>query len=290
METTPKYGFLDVAWAPVRALSAKQIGVMTVAVILALLFFNIFTYLAYFAEGEDFDVVYAAYGFFPFELGAFKSAVAILIFAVGLIVSAVILMLGFCGVAAINIEAMRGNRFMSFSEAFRFARTRVRQILLAEVAILAFVAFIAALFLILGLVTRLPFIGEWLYALIFFVPNFFIALFTVFIIFALPVTVLLLPAIAASQRTGEVFGVLLELFSTLIRTPMRWILYTAYGLVTAKLASFVYAYFCYRAVQFITLTTSLAGGKQPEYLVRAGLYHLPRLIYRSIRSMALTAR
>ena len=275
MESTPQYGFLDVAWAPVRALSAKQIGVMTVAVILALAVFNIFTYLAYFAEGESFDVIYAAYGFFPLEVGAFSSALGITIFGAGLVISAILIMLGFCGVAVMNIEAMRGNRFMSFREGLRFARSRARQIILAEVAILAFVAFIAALFLILGLVARLPFIGEWIYALIFFVPNFFISLFTVFIIFALPVTLLLLPAIAASQRNGEVFGVLLELFSTLIRTPMRWLLYTAYGFVTAKLASFVYAYFCYRAVQFITFTTSLAGGKQPEYLVRAGLYHLP---------------
>jgi hypothetical protein len=67
----------------------------------------------------------------------------------------------------------------------------------------------------------------------------------------------------------------LELFSTLIRVPMRWILYTLYGIISAKLASFVYAYFCYRAVQFITFSTSLTGGAQPEWLVRAGLYHLP---------------
>ncbi|MBK7140662.1 MAG: hypothetical protein IPH75_01120 [bacterium] len=275
MESRPKYGFLDVAWAPVRALSAKQIGVMTVAVVLGLVLYNLFTYAAYYVQGDGFDVVYAAYGFFPFEFGAFDSVAAKGIHFTGIILAGFLLMLGFCGVAAINIEAMRGNRFMSFTEGLRFARSRARQIFLAELAIVTFVAFIAALFLLLGLVTRIPLIGEWLYALIFFVPNFFIALFTVFIIFALPVTVLLLPSIAASQRNSDVFSVLLELFSTLIRTPMRWLLYTGYSLVAAKLASFVYAYFCYRAVQFITAATSLAGGKQPEYLVRAGLHHLP---------------
>ncbi len=275
MESSPKYGFLDVAWAPVRALSAKQIGVMTVAVVLGLIVYNIFTYTAYYFQGDDFDVVYTAYGFFPFEFGAFETAASKAVYFVGVVLAGFLLMLGFCAVAAINIEAMRGNRFMSFTEGLRFARSRARQIFLAELGIVTFVAFIAALFLLLGLVARIPVIGEWLYALIFFVPNFFIALFTVFIIFALPVTVLLLPSIAASQRTSEVFSVLLELFSTLIRTPMRWLLYTIYGLITAKLASFVYAYFCYRAVQFITVVTSLAGGKEPEYLVRAGLYHLP---------------
>jgi hypothetical protein len=275
METTPKYGFLDVAWSPVRALSAKQIGLMTVAVVIGLLLYNIFTYLAYAVQGDDFDVVYAAYGLFPFEYGAFDSSAAKVIYFAGVIFAGFIIMLGFCGVSAINFEAMRGNRFMSFSEGLRFARSRARQIFLAELGILSFVAFIVLLFLLLGLVTRIPVIGEWLYALIFVIPNFFIALFTVFILFVLPVTVLLLPAIAASQRTSEVFSVLLELFSTLIRTPMRWLIYTGYSLIAAKLASFVYAYFCYRAVQFITVVTSLAGGKSPEFLVRAGLYHLP---------------
>lgn len=275
MEVPPKYSFLDVAWAPVRALSAKQIGVMTLALIIALALYNIFTYIAYASQGEDLGIVFSAYGFFPFEPNAFDSAVGRIIYITGITIAVFALMMGFFGVAAINIESMRGNRFFSFTEAIRFANSRAKQIILSELAIIFFVLFIAALFLLLGLATRIPVVGQWLFTVLFFMPNFFIALFTIFAVFVLPVTIFLLPAIAAGERKGEAFTVILELFSTLIRTPMRWLLYTSYGLITAKLASFVYAYFCYRAVQFVTYATSLTGGEHPEWLVRAGLYHLP---------------
>lgn len=275
MEVPPKYSFLDVAWAPVRALSAKQIAVMTLALLIALCLYNVFTYIAYAAQGEQLGIVFSAYGFFPFEPMAFHSAVGQFIYFTGVAVAVFALMMGFFGVAAINVETMRGNRFFSFSEAVKFAHSRAIQIILSELAIIAFVVFVILLFLLLGLATRIPVVGQWLFTLLLFIPNFFIALFTIFAVMVLPITIFLLPAIAAAERKGEAFTVILELFSTLIRTPMRWILYTAYGIVAAKLASFVYAYFCYRAVQFITFSTSITGGERPEWLVRAGLYHLP---------------
>lgn len=275
MEVPPKYNFFDVVWAPARALSAKQIGVMTIALVAALALYNIFTYIAYAAQGEELGIIFSAYGFFPFELGAFNSAVGQIIYYIGVVIAIFALMFGFFGVAAINIETMRGHRFFSLVDALKFSRSRAKQIVLAELAILTFILFIIAVFVLLGLIARIPRIGEWLYAVLFFFPNFFIALFAVFAVFIVPVTIFLLPVVAAAERKGETFGVILEVFSTLIRTPMRWATWSAYTLVVAKLASFVYAYFCYRAVQFLTFTTSLAGGHEPEWLVRAGLYHLP---------------
>ena len=40
----------------------------------------------------------------------------------------------------------------------------------------------------------------------------------------------------------------------------RWLAYTGYGLVAAKVCSFVYAYFCFRAVQLLAWTTSWTAG------------------------------
>jgi len=51
--------------------------------------------------------------------------------------------------------------------------------------------------------------------------------------------------------------------------------YTAYTLVAAKLCCFVYAYFCYRAVQFMTAASSLGGGDKVPDLVKSGLANLP---------------
>jgi len=194
---------------------------------------------------------------------------------VGLVVTLLAVMLGFFGVSAIEIEEVRGNRFFSFRQAMAFSFKRLGQIFLSELAVVLFLAFVVLLFFIFGLITRIPFLGEWLFAVFFVLPNFIIAFIVIVILTVLIVSLLLLPSVSAAERHGETFTSILETFSTVIRQPMRWLGYTAYGMVAAKLAGFVYAYFCYRAVQFVTLATSLGGGEKIKRLVYSALDHLP---------------
>ncbi len=184
-------------------------------------------------------------------------------------------MLGFFAVSAINIEAVRGNRFLSPRQAIRFAFKRLPQIFLSELSIALFVSFIVLLFAALGLITRIPYIGEWVFVAFFALPNFIIAILAIFIIFVLALTVLLLPAVAAAERRGETFTVILETFSTIILQPFRWVGYTAYSFVAAKICGFIFAYFAFRAVQFTIWSASIGGGPRLGRLAQSGLAHLP---------------
>jgi len=269
------FDFRDILWAPARALSAKQIFVMTFFVIAALVVYDIFYYLAQLLAGARLSLVFSAYNFFPFENIRFYNPLSQVSLIVGIILAVLTVMMGFFGVAAINIEAIRGNRFFSNSRAVRFAFKRFKQLFLSELAIIIFVAFVVFLFFLLGLISRLPYIGDWLFVLLFVLPNFIIALLTVFIIFIFALSVVLLPAVAAAERQGESFSVILETFSTVIRQPARWFGYTFYSLVAAKVCGFIYAYFAYRAVQFIGWATSLGGGDRINRLIKSGLSHLP---------------
>jgi len=275
MEPAPSFSFRDVLWAPARALSAKQIFSMTLFIVVALAIYDIFFYLAFLIDGQSLSVVFSAYGFFPVGGLSFGSIAALIIFYVGIALALFSLMLGFLAVSAINIEAVRGNRFFSTKDAIWFALARFRQLFLAESAIVLFVAFIVLLFVLLGLISRLPFVGEWVFAILFVIPNFIIALFSIFIIFVFTLTFLLLPAVASAERHGETFAAILETFSTIIRQPFRWAGYTIYSFFAAKICSFVYAYFCYRAVQFMVWSTSLSGGDRLKSLVTTALGHLP---------------
>jgi hypothetical protein len=114
-----------------------------------------------------------------------------------------------------------------------------------------------------------------LYVLLFAIPNFVVALFAIFIIFVLSLTVVLLPAVAAAERRGETFTAILETFSTIILQPFRWFGYTVYSLVAAKVCGFIYAYFAYRAVQFLIWSASLGGGERLGRLGQSGMAHLP---------------
>jgi len=271
----PHFDFRDVLQAPARALSAKQILVMTLSLCAGLVVFDIFTYLAYIVDGQPFGVVFGAFGLLPIGRPAVNADAAWVVFWVGVALTVLVVMMGLTAVSVINVELVRGNRFMSWTKAARFALARFKQLFLAELSIILFVVFIVGLFALLGLVSRIPYIGEWIYTVLFVIPNFIIALFAVFIIFVFILTFLLMPAVAAAERHGEVFGVILETFSTIIRQPFRWLGYTVYSLVAAKVCSFVYAYFAFRAVQFMTGASMLGGGNALNRLVKSGLSHLP---------------
>ncbi len=275
MKSAPHLSLKDVLRAPARALSAKQILVMTIFLIGGLAVYDIFTYLAFAVQGEPVGSVFSVYGFFPFQQASFGNVWAQGIFWLGLALATLVVMLGFCGVSIINIEAVRGNRFCSARQAIRFALQRFRQIFLAELSIVVFVALVVLLFFLLGLVSRIPYLGEWLYVLLFALPNFIIALFIIFIIFVFTLTVLVLPAVAAAERKGETFTAILETFSTIVLKPFQWAGYTAYSLVAAKVCSFIYAYFAFRAVEFLFWSSSLGGGARLGRLAKSSLAHLP---------------
>jgi hypothetical protein len=275
MEAPPHFNFKDVLRAPAAALSAKQILVMTLALIVALLVYDIVTYLALALAGEPLSRAFAAYGVFPFDRLVIGSTVADIIHWFGIGLAVLVVMLGFFAVSALNIEAVRSNRFMSPGQAIRFALKRLPQIFLSELSIALFVGLIVLLFALLGLVSRIPYVGEWLYVLLFAIPNFVIALVAIFIILVLLLTVLLLPAVAAAERRGETFTAILETFSTIILQPFRWFGYTVYSLFAAKICGFIYAYFTYRAVEFLIWSASLGGGSRLTRLAQSGMAHLP---------------
>ncbi len=269
------HGIRNIVRAPAQALSAKQVFVMTAFLCASLVVYDAFSYLAYLVDGQAIATVFSAYGFFPFNPPVFVSSPAWVVFGVGVMGAVLVLMLGFFAVAAINIEKIRGNRFMSIGAAIKFAFARFGQLFFSELTVVLFIGFVVLLFFIVGLVSRIPYIGEWIYAVLFVIPSFVVGLLTVFTIFVAILSVLLMPAVAAAERRGEAFSVILETFSTVIRQPFRWFAYTGVTLVLAKLSSFVYAYFCFRTVQLMVGASMLGGGERLDRMVKSGLSHLP---------------
>ncbi|MEA1980806.1 MAG: hypothetical protein U9N54_07520 [candidate division Zixibacteria bacterium] len=275
MKDNLNYDIYDVLWAPLRALSPKKIFTMTFFLIISLLIYDIFSYIAFAIDGEKLSIIWKVYDFFPFFHIILKSPLAKIVFGVGLFVCTIIVMIGLFSVSAMEIEKIRGNPFLSIKQSIKFGFQRLNQMLLAELAIVMFLLFVVILFWLFGLLGRIPIVGEWLVALFFLFPGFIVAIFAVFIFVVFQMSVILLPAVTAAERKGETFNSILETFSTIIRQPFRWVGYTAYSLVAAKLAGFVYAYTCYRAVQFSVLSASMLGGEKIERLTRSGFSHLP---------------
>jgi hypothetical protein len=269
------YNFKGIAVVPARALKAKKIFVCSVYLFIAFLLFNIFTYIAWMLDGGSFSELYSIYGlapFFSFRADAFIPA---LIYYLGILLALFSIAVGIMVTAMIDMEELRGNQFFSAGQALGFSIRRLKQLALSWLAIILFVALIILLGVIVGLITRIPYVGEILFSLFFFFPNFIIAIFTVLIIFVFILSFLVMPAAVAASRTDETFNAILETFSTVIRQPVRWALYTIYTVITAKLAGFVFAYFAYRAVQFVQLAAGLGGGSKIGSIIASGAAHLP---------------
>lgn len=269
------FDFRDVLSAPAGALSAKRIFVMTLFLCAALAVYDLITYLALMVDGENIGSARSVYGAFPIDTFDFDSTGAAIVFWVGLAAAAFVIMMGIFAVAAFEIESLRGHRFMGIRCAIGFTLNRFKQIFLSHLSMVSFLLLILLLVVLYGLIGRIPGVGEWIFSIFFVIPGFILAIFTVFIILVLILSVILLPAVAAADRNGETFDSILETFSTIIRQPIRWVLYTAYSGVAAKVCGFVYAYFAFRAIQFLTWGGSIGGGEKITELVKAGANNLP---------------
>ena len=222
---------------------------MTLFLCAALAIYDLFCYAALAIDGEKVGRAFSVYGFFPFESFNFGGLAAAVLYWVGCVVAVLAVMTGMTAVAAFEIESIRGYPFLGIRKSIGFALDRFKQLLLSEISIIAFVLVIVLLIFIYGLIGRIPFIGEWIYTVFFVLPGFVIAILTVFIILVFILSVLLLPAVAAANRSGETFDSILETFSTVIRQPIRWTFYTFLSAAAAKVFGFVYAYFAFRAVR-----------------------------------------
>ncbi len=269
------YNFKSLLTAPAKALKAKKIFVCSVAILLALAAYDIFTYAAFLIDGQSLTTTLNTYCVFPFEIAGFSSIISVILYYVGIFCAVILVMLGMLACTSCDFEELRGNPFFSAYDSIKFAVSRSPQLLISIVAVAMFIALIILLGILVGLVTRIPVAGELLYAIFFLFPNFIIAIFTVLIIFVFFVSFFIMPITVAADRNKESFNSILESFLTITRHPFRWGLYTAFSLVAAKICGFIYAFFSYKAVQLIEASAAVGGGEKIHKLMASGFASLP---------------
>jgi len=261
--------------APGKGLSLKRIFAASWYLLLGYLAYLILTYLALLYDGVSFDYIWQSYGPFPLRLFPFDALVAKAIHLLGIALAVIGMMLAILAPALITFEELRGNFFFSASSAIRLSFRRLATILLSLLSLAAFVGVVYLLGVVTGLAGRIPVLGGLVIGLLYIVPIFLTLVFTVFVVFVAIVGVVLLPVIVAGQKRGEVFDALLQLFTVIIREPLRFAWYFLLSTVLAKAASFVFAYLFYRAVQFSHLMLVHGGGERVDRMFNGALAMLP---------------
>lgn len=276
-----RFDFRDIFKAARVAFSFQRLWIQFFGFSIGYLCYIIFTYLSLILSGKDFGVIWSRFGLFPTVAGYPLHWTSWILFGVGCFILFFAWLVTATAVARAAYMHLKGNTFYTWKEAIAFAlKKKGGSVVSTPIAILLIAVFTALGGVVVGLLGRIPVVGELgisFFAVIWFLSSLFI----VFVILALFVSLLLGPAIIATTD-DDAFEGIFQSFSTLFSFPWRLLLYEILLVVIAVLGFGVFAFFAKRA--WSVMTTLLVWGMGDKYadLSYAASYFLQNCIYPAI--------
>ncbi|HVP36202.1 MAG TPA: hypothetical protein VMT04_04330 [Terriglobales bacterium] len=238
----------DIFRAPRLALSGKKIFLQTAGLVCGYAGFLVLTYIAHLLSNKRISDIWGTFGLFPVYDFSFSGFFPWLIFIIGCVFFISILLLSNAAVGKLTYEQLKGDEFYSTKDSFKFLKKNWKTVLLSPLSILALVIILLICGIIIGLLGKIPFVGELGLGVFYGIPIFVVALFTAYTLFVFFIALLMTPAIVATTKE-DVFETIVQLFSSIWSQPWRYFVYTGLAGVLAKLGAFVFGYFCFRGVQ-----------------------------------------
>lgn len=275
------FDFRDIFRSPRLALSGKKLYLQTSGLLMGYLGFLILTYVAHLISGLSLSEVWDNYGLFPLYDFSFNGFLPWLIFVIGCLYFLILILVFSSAVGKITYEQLKGDEFYSSKESCKFMKKHWKTILASPLSIVALIIILVICGLIIGLLGKIPHVGELGLGLFYGIPIFIVALFTVYTIFIFIISLLLTPAIVATTKE-DVFETIVQLFSSIWSQPWRYFVYTGLAGILAKLGAFVLGYFCYRGVQLVNWSVGILMKDKLVDIVDGALGYLtlpPSILY-----------
>ena len=263
----------DIFRAPRLALSGKKLLIQTSGLLCGYLGFLILTYLAHLLSDRRLSEVWGSYGLFPVHDFSFSGFLAWLAFIIGCLFFICIFLLSNAAVGKITYEQLKGDEFYSTKDSFKFLKKNWKTVLLSPLSILALVIILLICGIIIGLLGKIPYVGELGLGIFYGVPIFVVALFTAYTLFIFFIALFMTPAIVATTKE-DVFETIVQLFSSIWTQPWRYFIYTGLSGLLAKLGAFVFGYFCYRGVQLVNWSVGVLMKDKLSEIIEGALGYL----------------
>ena len=253
--------------------SGKKIGLSFSGLIIAYLGYAIMTYVALLAGGQSFGAIWGTFGLYPWVCLSGAPWYTALIYVVGILFAIVVLFRYATAVAKITYRQLKGDDFYSMGDAKNYVKKNWKATIFSPLALLGMMAFLILCGALIGLLARIPYVGELAFSLglplIFAVSLFVVFLWVVFI-----VSLVLAPAIVGI--TGEdTLETVIQLFSTVWSQPWRIALYEILLKIYAVLATAILAIFSFKAVQLIHWACGLWMGEKMDSIIQVAIRLLP---------------
>ncbi len=259
---TMRFDWRDIFRSARLAFSFQRLWIQYVGMLLGYLVYVVLTYLSLILAGHNFSVFWAKYGLVPCVTGTPLPWYSWIVYIAGVVVLVYAWMVTALAVARAAYMNLKGNTFYTWKEAFNFALKRKGGSVISTPVAIAFIIFFTALGgIVVGLMGRIPYVGEVgisLFAIIWFMAS----LFLVFVILALAVSFLLTPAILATTD-DDAFEGIFQSFSVMYTQPWRLILYELLLGIVSILGLGIFAIFAKKA--WALMTTLFIWGMGDKY-------------------------
>lgn len=257
-----RFDWRDIFKAARLAFSFQRLWIQFIGLLGGYASYVVLTYASLLLAGNRLDVLWSRFGLLPCALGLNLPWYSWILFALGLFIFLFFWLVTSTGVARATYMNLKGNYFYTWKEALRFAlKKKGVSVILTPVAILMIAFFTGLGGVVIGLLGRIPYVGELgisLFSTIWFMASFFL----VFILLALGVSLIMTPAVLATTD-DDAFEGIFQSFSMLYSQPWRLIFYEILLLIIALFGFGIFAYFAKQA--WSLMTTILIWGMGDKY-------------------------
>lgn len=214
----------DIFRAPRLALSGKKVIIFMQANLVGYAVYWVLNYLGAAVHGMAFSDTWEAYGLYPCLLSLDSlSGIACVLYWMGAAFWFYAISLGATAVSRVTYKQLKGDEFYSGGDAWSYVKKHWHPVVFSSISlalILAFLFFLAAIFALLG---KIPYVGEFLFVLPYFL-YFFGSVFTIYTGIVFLVALVYTPAIVGTYEE-DTMGTVWHNFSITWGQPWRIILY-----------------------------------------------------------------
>ncbi len=269
------YNYKDVPRAARFAFSAKKIYVQFLGLIVGTILYAIFAYIGFLTSGISISEIWSGYHYIPVPIGEPLTFWGWFFVYLGLVLFAITQIFFGVAISKITYEQLKGDEFYEIKKALKFAFTQGKSAVFTPITILLVIVFILIGGVILGLIGKIPWLGE-LVLLLMSIPVVFTVVFIVYLLFALALAYFLVVPIVAVTNS-DTFDALFELFSTLNDQNWRFVGYEVFLYVIKPIAFGIFAWAIAKGL-YIAHWVLSAGWLMGEKFIRieqAALSYLP---------------
>ena len=232
----------DIFRAPRLALSGKKIIVFIKANLIGYFAYWIFNYLGAMVHGVSFSDTWSMYGLYPCLLTIESlPLLPCILFWAGIVFWFFAISLGSTAVSRITYRQLKGDEFYSGSDAWNYVKRHWHPIIYSSISLLLILVFLFVVAGILGLIGKIPYVGEFLFVLPYLL-YFFGSVFTIYTGIVLLVSLIYTPSIVATYEE-DTMGTVWHNFSITWGQPWRMISYHFVLLPILLIGGYLFSHF-----------------------------------------------